>query len=122
MLTFYNPSGNAIAYLDDDDQSIYLYDGTPVAWLSDGSLFAYSGTYLGWFEDGWVYDRTGAPAFFTDDASGGPMKPVRAVSPVRGVRGVRPVRGVCEVTPVRPVRSTSWSDVSGSEFFDEKSR
>ena len=116
MLTFYDSSGTAVAHLDDDGESLYLYDGEPVAWLSEGSVFAYSGSYPGWFEDGWIYDRSGSPALFTDDASGGPRKPVRAVRGIRNVRAVRPVR---EVTPVRPVLSSSWSEVSGPEYFSQ---
>jgi hypothetical protein len=59
MITFYNQSGRAVAYLDDDDESIYLYGSNPVAWLSGESIYSCSGRYLGWFEDGWVLDRSG---------------------------------------------------------------
>ncbi|WP_405230120.1 4-fold beta flower protein [Lentisalinibacter sediminis] len=41
--TLYNSSGRAIAYIDDDSQSIYLYSGKPVAWISDDAVYAYSG-------------------------------------------------------------------------------
>ncbi len=119
METLYNSSGRAVAYIDSDGQSIYLYDGKPVAWLSGNDLYAYDGKYLGWMESGWVYDRAGRPAFFRDDAQGGPVKPVRSVRPVRGVRGVRPVRGVRQVRPVRPVRSLSWSAVSDKTYFEQ---
>jgi hypothetical protein len=34
MQTFYDKSGSAIAYLNEDGESIYLYRGDPVAWLS----------------------------------------------------------------------------------------
>ena len=29
IVTFYNSEGRAVAYLDDNGESIYLYDGTP---------------------------------------------------------------------------------------------
>jgi hypothetical protein len=119
MDTFYNNQGAAIAYLDDNGMSIYLYKGTPVAWLSGEDIFSYSGRYLGWIQDGWVFDRNGDRTFFTDDAIGGPVKPVRQGPPVRGVQGVRPVRGVREVRPVRPVRSLNWSKVSGLAYFNQ---
>ena len=117
MNTFYDSSGNAIAYIDDDETSIYLYDGTPVAWLADGSVYDYGGTYLGWMQDGWLYDRHGAPVFFTDESSGGPVRPARSARPARGARGVRPIRGIRELRPIKPLRSASWSDNSGSQFF-----
>jgi hypothetical protein len=117
MITFYDRSGQAIAYLADDGKSIYLYGGDPVAWLSDDSIYSYSGRHLGWFRDGWVIDGSGGRVFFTQDATGGPVRPIRAVRPVRGVRGVRPVRGVRQVRPARPVRSLSWSELSSEQFF-----
>lgn len=118
-VTFYNSEGRAVAYLDDNGESIYLYDGTPVAWLSEDSIYSYSGRYLGWFQNGWVWDLNGHCVFFTDNATGGVGRPIRQVRPVRGVRSVRPVRGVREVRPVRPVKSLSWSNLSGESFFEQ---
>jgi hypothetical protein len=119
MLAFYDQTGAAIAYLEGDGASIYLFSGRPVAWISDGGVFAYSGRFLGWFQDGWLWDLSGAAAFFTENASGGgPVRPVCGVRPVRGVRQVRPVRGVRQVRPVRPVRQLNWSNLSGAKFFD----
>lgn len=118
ITTFYNSEGRAVAYIDDDGEAIYLYDGSPVAWLSDDGMFAYSGKFLGWLSDGWVRDLRGDCAFFTDSTSGGgPVRPVRQVKPVRGVRGIRPVRGVRQVRPVRPVNSLSWSRLRSESFF-----
>ena len=119
MQTLYNVDGAAVAYIDDDGSSIYLYSGSPVGWMSDEYVYAYSGRYLGWMQNGWMYDRSGHPAFFTEGSSGGPVRPVRQVRPVRGVRAVRPVRGVREVRPVRPVRSLNWSALSGEDYFDQ---
>lgn len=117
MKTLYDRNGKAVAYIDDDGQSVYLYNGAPVAWLSGESMYAYSGRHLGWFLDGWVVDHDGDHAFFTTSAATGPLKPVRQVRPVRGVRGVRPVRGVRAVAPVRSVRSLAWSRFSDESFF-----
>jgi hypothetical protein len=119
MLTFYNRNGTAIAFLDEDGMSIYLYNGFPAAWLEDGSIYAYSGKFLGWFQDGWVYDRNGRCAFFTDNAQGGSVKPIRTASPVRGVRGARPSQGAREARTTLPARSTSWSDLSSEAFFSQ---
>lgn len=118
MQTLYNRQGRAVAYVDDDGESVYLYTGEPVAFGHDEWLYTYSGRCLGWMELGWVYDLNGNPAFFTDAAQGGPLKPVRQVRPVRGVRGVRPVRGVRQVRPVRPVKRSTWSAHSDESFFE----
>ena len=115
--TFYNSDGRAVAYIDNDGESVYLYDGSPVAFVVDDSIYAYGGQFLGWFADGWVTARNGQRVFFTDEASGGPAKPARQVKPVRSVRRVRPVRDVREVRPAGRTRLMSWSDVSHEGFF-----
>lgn len=119
MQTFYNQKGRPIAYIDEDEESVYTFMGKPVAWISDGGLYAYSGQFLGWFDRGWIRDRYGRAVFFTEESMGGGLvRPVRQVRPVRSVKQVRPVRGVREVRPVRPVRQLAWSDLSDEQFFD----
>lgn len=117
MDVLYSSSGEALAYVDDDGRSIYLFNGKPVAWLSGDRLYDYSGRYLGWKQAGWVYDRSGHPTFFTTEASGGPAKPARRARPARGARSPRPARGAREAAPARPARSMSWSALSGVQFF-----
>lgn len=119
METLYSSSGQAVAYIDVDGQSIYLYNGTPVAWISDDSVYSYSGHYLGWFENGWFYDTSGMPAFFTDHSSGGPTRPARAARPARGARSARPARAARQARPARPARSLSWSKHSNSGYFNQ---
>jgi len=119
MKTLYNRSGRAIAYIDDDGKSIYLYSGKPVAWISGDSVYSYSGRYLGWIQYGWFYDRNGNPAFFTDDATGGLARPARSAKPARGAKGARPARGAREARPARPARSLSWSEFSNEDYFDQ---
>ncbi len=116
-LIFFDSHGDAIAYVDEADDVIYLLSGEPVAILDDESVFAFDGRHVGWFMDGWIRDHHGACVYFTDEATGGPVRPVRSVRPVRGVRQVRPVRGVREVRPIRPTRLMSWSDLSVGDGF-----
>jgi len=115
--TFYNVDGTAIAYIFDDEY-VYLYDGAPVAFLNDGDIYAFTGRYLGWIQDGWVFGLDGRRVFFTEEATGGPVRPVRKVRPVRGVRKVRPVRGVRQIRPIKPTRTLNWSPRSDRSFFE----
>ena len=117
MDTLYTSRGEPIAYIDDDGQAIYLFNGEPVAWLSKDRVYTYRGSYLGWYQAGWIYDRFGKPALFTTGASGGPAKPARSARPARNARFARPARGAREAAPARPARSTSWSTLSGVQFF-----
>jgi hypothetical protein len=117
MLTFYSRNGRAIAYLDDDEESIFLINGHAAAWLKDNNIYSYSGKYLGWIENGWIYDRSGRCAFFTDNAVGGPAKPARSATPARGARSAQPAKGAREARPARPAKSLSWSEYSNDAYF-----
>ena len=115
-MTFYNSKGKPIAY-SDDDENIYLFNGVPVAYLFGCFVYSYSGVQLGWFEKGWVRDKSGACVFFTENAVGGPVRPVKEIQPVKTVKRIKPARGVRQVPAVKPVNSLSWSWLSGEQFF-----
>lgn len=119
MVTLYDSWGQAIAYVADDGESIYLYSGAPVAWISGDSVYGYNARYLGWIENGWFYDRNGSPAFFTDNATGGPPRPARAARPARGAKWARPARAAREARPARAARSLSWSQFSDGSYFSQ---
>lgn len=119
MDTLYDSRGHAIAYVDDDGTSIYLYDGSAVGWIDQVDVYAYSGRYLGWIQDGWFFDRAGHRAFFTDATRGGPAKPARGARPARADRAARRVRGARQEKPERPVCALSWAPSSGVGYFNQ---
>ena len=65
--------------------------------------------------NGWIYDNQGYCVFYTQNATGGPTKPVKQVSPVKMTTRVKPVKGVKSVKPVKPIKRLSW--VSNSDNF-----
>lgn len=95
-MTFYNKNGEPIAYLSDDIH-IYLFSGEPVAYLSNDAIFNFDGKHLGWFENGWVFDLNGERVFFTENSSGGHMKPMKSI---------------------KEMKSSSWSSLSEKAFFN----
>jgi hypothetical protein len=119
MQPLYNREGRAVAYIADNNVSIYLYDGTAAGWIDQTSLvFAYSGKFLGWLMYGWLCDPRGNPAFFTDRSIGGPKRAVRQPRPLRASRGARPARRRRQLPPSRPGVTTTWSAISDESFFD----
>lgn len=120
--TFYDRNGRAVAWYDNEqeDPAIYLYNGTPVAWISDESIYGYSGRHFGWFIDGWVRDSRGQAVLFTAGSTGGPARPARNACPARAARSARPARGARQARPARPARSLSWSVLSGEAFFTQQ--
>ncbi len=117
-MTFYDRSGNPVAYIDNRSSDIYLFDGTPVAYLNGNTVYSFRGKHLGWFEDGWVRDLNGRCSFFTENVRGsGPVTPVTRISPVPSVQRIAPIKSVEQVSRVRAVDSLSWSELSGKQFF-----
>lgn len=117
-LVFFDSRGAAVAFMDADDV-IITWDGRPAAIIDGAAVFQFDGRHAGWFLDGWIRDHQGGAVYFTDHATGGPVRPVRHVRGVRGIRGVRPARGARQAQPVRPVRRTSWSPLAvGTTFLD----
>jgi hypothetical protein len=115
-IDFYSKTGEPIAH-SEDGEHIYLFSGTPVAYLAGDAVYTFSGEHIGWFEDGWIRDKQGGCVLFTADARGGPVKPVKHVKTVKGVKNVKPVKGVKQAKSVKAVKSLSWSPLSGNQFF-----
>jgi hypothetical protein len=116
-ITFYDFQGHPTAYTEDEIH-IYLFSGQPIAYIDDTSVYAYNGKHLGRFEDGWIRNNQGNYVFFTEDASGGPMKPMKSMKPMKGMRGMKPMMGMKQMKPMRPMKTYSWSELSVKEFFD----
>ncbi|MGL4874001.1 MAG: 4-fold beta flower protein [Clostridium sp.] len=111
-MVFYNQRGRAICYTEDNEH-IFLFSGEPVAYINGNSVYGFNGEHLGWFENGWILDHVCYYKYFSEIATGGPVKPVKHVKPVKCVKRVRPVKCVKRVRPVKCVKHLRWS----SEIF-----
>lgn len=118
-MVFYNSRGNAIAYLDDDGETIYLFSGEPVAYLpGDNTIYGFNGKHFGWFEDGWIRDLDGCCVFFTEGATGsGPMKPMKHIKPMKHMQRMKPIKHMRHMKKMKHMNTLSWSRLSGIEFF-----
>ena len=116
-LTLYDSAGRPVAY-SDDGEHIYSFDGRPVAYFHDDSVWSFDGRHLGRFESGWVRDNQGNGAFFTESATGGPLKPMRELKPLKGLKQLRPLKALRQLRPLKPLNSLDWSKLSGEHFFD----
>ncbi len=112
-IAVYDANGRPRAYIVKEGRTIYLWDGTPVAYLYGEHVYGFNGAHLGWFDAGIVRDSTGARLGFLAER----CPSVRSVRPVKSVKSVRPVKSVPTVPPVRPVDSLGLSDVDLEEFF-----
>jgi len=116
-LDFYDSSGDAVAYTDDNEH-IYLFNGEPAAYVYKDSVYSYSGSHLGWFADRLIRDHSGDTVFFTPTGKRGPIKPLRHVNPLKGLKCRRPLKSLRELAPSRSYKSQSWSTMTGESFFE----
>ncbi|WP_027416221.1 4-fold beta flower protein [Aneurinibacillus terranovensis] len=115
--TFYNKRGEPIAYTQDGEH-IYLFNGKPVAYLYQNSVYTYSGKHLGVYENGWIRDNNGQCVFFTSEATGGPMKPMKQMKPMKNLKQLKPLKSLKQIKPARAMNSSQWSELSSGIFFD----
>ncbi|MCJ2081027.1 hypothetical protein MKK49_07045 [Methylobacterium sp. J-090] len=116
MIEFFDREGRETAFCR-DGHSVYLWNGTPAAFIDDDQVFAYSGRFIGLAKDGWIWDENGERLLFEFDAVGGPAKPKRQTKTAAGPRLANPARGTPHRMPTRPAPSAAWSDRSFADLI-----
>lgn len=109
-VTLFDKKGKAIAYIDyEEEASIFLFDGTPVAFLErDGEdvvVWGYNGKHLGWYEDGILYDKKGYIAGGREDA----LTIFTQMEPFKQIQRITPIRPITSFAPFKPILSFAWS-------------
>lgn len=117
-MNFYDSNGKPIAYLS-DDKHIFLFSGEPAAYFSGDAVYGFNGKYLGWFKDGWIIALDGTRVFFTEDATGGPMKPMKQMKPMKSMKKMKPMKSMKKMRSMKSMTSSSWSLLSGTSFFKQ---
>jgi|ERR1700736_4321510 hypothetical protein len=108
-MEFFDREGSAIAY-SLDGKHIYDWDGKPSAFIRSNKVYNYSGRFIAWLSNGWIWDRSGYAVLFSQEATGGPLKPLKHLKPLKGLRELRPLKGLAELPPPRPLFTLEWSD------------
>jgi hypothetical protein len=116
-LDFYDSTGRPYAY-SDDGESIYTFDGKPIAYIHGDSIYSYTGTHIGYFRNGLVRDASGGVALFSNNASGGPVKPIKQIKPIKGIKQIKPIKGIKAIKPIRPIDSLGWSEHAPEALFE----
>lgn len=112
-IALFDSQRRAVAYLDPDDQTIYLWSGEPVAYVADESIYGFSGKHIGWYQSGVVLDHDGHVVAGPAVAFRKPVEP----APARSPKSQAPVKAPRESQPLPPSLAPSWSDLSVHEFF-----
>lgn len=118
-ITLFNPDGEAIAYIDADDEElcIYMWNGNPVAYLEpDGGAFdiyGYNGEHLGWFEEGIVRDHEGYVVGFIEGA----INVFTQFEPFKAFKKYKPHKTFQKFAPLKPIYRNQFSSMPLSLFL-----
>lgn len=118
QITLFDSEGEARAYIDyDEDATIFMWDGTPVAFIEkegrDLCVFGFNGSFLGWYEDGIIYDKKG----YAVGARKGAVSMITKIEKIKGIQKITPIRPITPITPISPIFKSSWSNTSLTEFL-----
>jgi hypothetical protein len=116
-LDFYDSNGRPYAYSDDCD-TIFTFDGQPIAHIDGDSIYSFPGTHLGFFEGGQVWDHSGSVLLYTEVAFGGPMKPLKSLKPLKGLKQLKPLKGLKQLKPLKALKSMAWSEHAPEAIFE----
>lgn len=106
-MDFYNRSGTAVAYWN--DKHLRAWNGTPIAIVQNDAIYSLKGKHIGYLRDGWIRDKSGHAVSFSEDASGGPLAPVRQIPPIRPIAPIAPIPPLMPLAPLMPAASLTWS-------------
>jgi len=114
-VAIYDKSGKPHAYIAyEDDKTIYLWGGKPVAYLDGEHVFGFNGKHLGWFDNGIMYDGQGERVGFTKQT----CPSVTQVEQVKSVKHVKHVKSVQQVAPRKLIFSLGYSTLDLSVLLE----
>ena len=108
-ISLFNAEGRATAYIAvDDELTIYLWNGRPVAYLQSSNagefhFYGFNGRHLGWFVRGAIWHHDG----FASCATGDVMNYTQ-FEPFKGFKNFKPFRDFRESPPSIPSLSSSF--------------
>ena len=106
-ISLFDKEGEAKAYIA-DDLTIYLWDGTPVAYLSNSNstwhIYGFNGNHLGWYINGILYDKDGYAVGAQKDAT----SMITSIEGIKGIKSIKPIKSIKEIAPIQPIISRSW--------------
>lgn len=114
-MTLFDSEGYAVAYIDDDNETIYFWGGSPVAYLDRENIYGFNGKHLGWFEDGIIWNHNGEKNGFTED-----KLPVSAKhQPFKAFKRFRPFKAFREFAPFKPFKSNTTARIRLVDFLKQ---
>ena len=116
-VTIFDSNGDAKAYITEDDLTIYLFSGKPVAYLypSRGAfnIYGFNGKHLGWFEEGIIRNHKGNAVGFIEGA----VNIYTNYEPYKSHKEYKPYKSYREYVPNKPYYTNKFSSVPLNLFL-----
>lgn len=114
-ISLFNSDGEPIAYIDtrDQDNTIYLWHGKPVAYFSNENIYGFNGKHLGWWDDGVIHDHDGNVIAAT-------KKRINSFTKFEGFKAFKefkPFKAFKEFVPFKQFVRNNWSANSTKYFL-----
>lgn len=119
-LSLFDGKGRVSAYIvADDDLTIYLWSGEPVAYLvKDGGgefhVYGFNGKHLGWFVRGIIRDHEGEAACALKEVVSNPQ-----LEPLKSLKSLKFLKSLKELAPLRPLFSSQWGELPCRFFLSQ---
>ena len=114
-VTLFNKNAKPVAYIGEDGEAVYTWDGRAAAYLDDDKVFGWNGKQLGWFDNGTVFDIFGLRCGFIRSKS-----PVATpVEPMKPGKHPKPARGPRQMPVSRPTLCYGFSNHSLEDLLEE---
>lgn len=123
QVTLFDKNKEGVAYIDyDDEYTIYLFDGKPVAYLvSEEKVYGFNGKFLGWYFDGVLYDnKSGYAVGAKHGVEKGEINTiVTHVERIKGVKYIKPIKHIKSTAPTPLVPKYNWADITLLDFLSQ---
>lgn len=114
-VTLFNKNAKPVAYIGEDGETVYTWDGRAVAYLDGDKLFGWNGKHLGWFDNGTVFDIFGLRSGFIRSKS-----PVATpAEPVKPGKHGKPVKAPRQLPVSRPTLCYGYSTKNLEDLLEE---
>jgi hypothetical protein len=111
----FNKSGKPVAYIGEESDTIYLWDGRPVAFLFQGKVYGWNGLHLGWFANGTLFDIYGFRCGFIRSKAPIPTQ----MEPMKPARGAKPAKSARQTPVAKPTLHYGFSGKSLEDLLEK---
>ncbi len=118
-VTLFDKRGKALAYIaSDEDMTIYLWTGEPVAYLLHKGerylILGFNGKHIGWYDDGFIDDHHGDVVGFSE----GRLRMNTEMEPLKSLKQNKPFKARIKEPQTKPGFTNTWAAVALSVFLN----